>query len=187
MTELDAVNLCLKRIGETPVNSVDNDGVSEASQAYDTLVYISRSVQELQLNCNTEEEYPLTPGPDGRVEIPTNVLFVDPSDPTEDYVQRGNYFYDRDKHTFVINRTVPVDITFFLPFEELPSYVRTYIALRSAREFQLEVLGSDFIDAKMGDLEARSWATLSDKEIQVGDHNILGGPDISYALRRTSR
>jgi len=60
-TELEAVNICLGVIGEQPVDSVPESGISKATLARDILYELSREVQLEGLACNTDTEYELTP------------------------------------------------------------------------------------------------------------------------------
>lgn len=158
-TELDAVNLCLEAVGEQPVNVIPTSGVTEATIAQKVLARISREVQNKGLHCNTEEGYTLLPNLKGEILIPPNALDLDPTDPQEDYVWRGGRLYDRKKHQFTFDKGVKFDITWFLPFEDLPEHVRHYVAVRSARVFQRNFLGSTNLNSMSQ--EDEQWALVN--------------------------
>jgi hypothetical protein len=145
ITELEAINKMLMAIGEQPVNTIPVTGISEATIAQKMLHNTSREVQGKGLNCNTDSEYTLSPDSNGNIIIPANVLRIDPSDQSKDYVWRNNKLYDKDKNkqTSVFTKTVDVEVIWFYPFEELPPHVRNYITVKAARKLQAESVGSD--------------------------------------------
>ncbi len=175
LTELDAINIMLRAISESPVSSLDETLV-DVAKAQDTLNDVSRCIQEIGWPWNQEREYQLLSNLSDEVEIPGNVLEIDPS-PSEckDYVQRGNKFYDRENHTFTITDNVKVDITWFLPYEDLPSPAKTFVAYQAALEFQQSILGSEVRDNYIRDHARRAWRKLKKSANQVGDRNILTG------------
>lgn len=173
-TELSAVNLCLEIIGEQPVNEIPKAGVSEATIAYTVLTRISREIQSKELHCNTEEDYPLAVNNVGEIQVPSNVLRVDAMDPMIDVVQRGGRLYDRKNHTYKFSVTsLKVEIVFFLPFEELPEHVRHYIAVRTARVFQRNYLGSDSINGMSAEDEQKALINFERNEGLTDDRTIL--------------
>lgn len=184
-TELEAVNLMLVSIGEQPVNTLEQPGVSEVSIARDILHQVSRQVQALGLRCNSESNYRLPVDVDGYIILPSNTLSVDASDPTMDVVQRGNKLYDRKNHTYKFTQGVEVDIVFFLPFEELPQVVRDYIAIRAARVFQAKTVGSESLHAFTAEDEHKAYLALVAAEIDSGDYNIFNNSDIQRMLQRS--
>lgn len=173
ITELEAVNEMLRTIGEQPVNTIATQGVSEATIAYDILHLVSREVQSKKLHCNTERDYPLTRDTDGYIFVPANTLSVDGFDPWDDVVLRGTKLYDKVNHTFVFTKDLEVDITFFLPFEELPQVVRQYIYIAASRRLQAQLIGSDTLDKFKEKDEMKAWAVLFEEELLGGDSTIL--------------
>lgn len=172
ITELEAVNDMLRTIGEQPVNTLITNGVSEASIAYDVLHLVSREVQTLGLECNSEKEYLLLRDVDGYINVPANTLRIDGFYHSDDVVWRGTRLYDRHNHTYIFEDDIDVDITFFLPFTELPQVVRQYIYIKAARRFQAQLIGSDTLDGFKKEDEARAWAALFTEELAVADANI---------------
>lgn len=184
MTELDAVNLMLVNIGEQPVNALEIGGVSEVSIARFILHNTSRAVQTDGLRCNTEYNYKLIPDENGFLSLPMNALKVDASDPTVNVVVRGKRLYDVDNHTYIFKEPLLVDIVFFLPYEELPQAVRTYICIRAAREFGTKILGSETLNQFSLQDEQTALLTMVRQEIDIGDFTLLDNPNILYGLKR---
>jgi len=183
MDELDAVNIALDMIGEEPVNNLVFTGVTDASTAYRSLINVCREVQEPGLTFNKEYDYPLMPNPEGFIMLPENTLFVDPMD-SRRLIQRGQRLYDATNHTYTFDKKVLVEIILFLPFEELPSYARSYIAIRAGRRFQRGILGSGDLDGITSPDETQARMTFRSREISAGDHNYLDAMGPAKALRR---
>lgn len=176
MTELEAVNLMLSVVGEAPVNTLVVSGLSDVAIAKNILSETSRSVQERGWHFNTEDNYTLAVDGDGSLPVPANVLRIDPMrDEQIDLVQRGTRMYDRENHTFTIGRSVKFAITFGLPFDQLPQAARHYIAVKAARSFQKQTLGSQVIEAFTQDDEMAALLAMKDQETDTGDFNLLTG------------
>ena len=185
-TELGAVNTCLSAIGEEPVNLIPSSGVTEATIAYNVITEISREVQSNELHCNTEYDYPLMANSAGEIVVPSNALRVDAMDGSLNVVQRGTRLYDKTNHTFMFTqKTMKVEIVFFLPYEELPQHVRHLIAIRSARVFQRRFLGSTTIDGLTAQDEMRAFAAFSRAESKTDDRTYLSTSTPSRIIRRT--
>ena len=183
-TELEAVNMLLKSIGELPVNTLPTEGVSDASIAQDTLHQVSREVQGLGLKCNTDYEYAITPDVDDYINIPTNALRVTPHYRTDDYAVRGRKLYDRENQTFEFDDTVYVDMVSFLEWTDLPEHVRRYIYIKASRRFQSQSVGSPVLHqfSEQDEYEAR--ADLVRWELNKADSTMLETPFIFNIINR---
>ena len=172
-TKLDAVNIILSNIGQSPVTALDtgNPLVETAELVLDE---INRTVQAEGWVFNTEYCYPLSPDSNKNVLIPANVLSMDFS-PYSDkkVVQRQGKLYDRTNHTFLFNDNVELDIVWLEEFEDLPEAFISYITIRAANVFAGRAVGSTeavrFGQAE--ELQARSSALEYDT--QQGDYSML--------------
>lgn len=180
MTEHDAVNLMLTAAGETPLASLlDDTRNADAIQARQTLREVSREVQLEGWHFNTERDVTLLPSPEGEIAVPANAIRVDVEPhnvaaySNTDIIQRGNRLYDLRGHTYTFTEGIPVVVTYFLPFDQLPDSARYYIATKAARRFRMNVTGGDDGASSVSQAdEARARATL------VREH--LGGVDLSF-------
>ncbi|WP_185961564.1 hypothetical protein [Telmatospirillum sp. J64-1] len=175
-TELEAVNSMLSVIGETPVNSLDDNGVVDAVIARQILAEVSREVQSRGWHWNTDKGFYLNiTFPEGFIYLPANTLMVDSVGRYQniDVVQRGQRLYDRRNHTYQFSRPIQVDIVRLLPFEELPQAARQYIMVRAGRIFQDRIVGSEALNGFNVADENRAWATLRAAETETADYNIL--------------
>jgi len=185
-TKLEAINIMLSTIGETPVNSL-NSGLVDAEMAETMLANISKSVQGEGWHFNREEAFPVSPNVSGEVIIPSNTLRADASlaANSKDLIQRGTRMYDKKNHTYNIGETVKLDLIIELDFTELPEVARRYIAIKAARVFQDRVVGSDSLHGFTIQDEAAAYFQLKEFELDTEDFNIMDNYDVYRVLDRT--
>ena len=186
-SELDAINIMLGTIGESPINSLDAaTGVVDAVTARAILSEVSVQVQEEGWHFNTEYEFILTPSLDTKeIYIPANTIEVDASEYDRNNIDvaiRGNRLYDRKNKTFQFQQDIKADLTILLEFNELPQAARHYITVRAARVFQQRVIGSDTLGSFSEKDEARALRSMRRYESKTADYNILTG---NYSVMRT--
>lgn len=182
-TELEAVNSILAAIGETPVGTLSGALPIDASIALTRLRSASRGFQSQGWSFNTDEGFTLSPEVDGRVPVPRNALNVDATE-TNDYVVRGAYLYDRVRHTFDIGKDVKVDIVRFLPWNQLPEYVRQFLFISTGLTFQDQMLGDESLHTFTQDNVVLARVALLDAESRNADLNVLSD---SYSVGRVVR
>lgn len=184
-TELDAINIMLGTIGESPINSLDAaTGVVDAVTARSILAEVAVQVQEEGWHFNTDYEFVLTPDSGTKeIYVSPNVIEVDVSPYTTDVdvAIRGNRLYDRKNKTYQFSQDIKADLTILLEFNELPQAARHYITIRSARVFQQRVVGSQLLGAYTDQDEARALRAMRRYEARTGDYNILTG---NYSVMR---
>ena len=170
-TKLEAVNIMISVIGESPVNTLSGTSVPvTVTQAVHALEETSKAIQSEGWHYNTEYDYPLVPDSvTSKITLPVNTLKVDldPELNTDtDAVQRGLKLYDRKNHRETWTKDLKAIITFELEFEELPEQFRHYISVKSARIFAARFLGSREIEgfALRDEIEAKARAIESDSE-----------------------
>ena len=145
-TKLEAVNVMMTAIGETPVNSITSSTTTDVSIAIQILDNVNREVQSVGWSFNSEKDYVLTPNTSNEIALAANVLRVDTMGKSnnKDYVERARKLWDRANHTYTItDEKVYVDIVWFLDFTEIPEAARRYITIRASRIFQDRMLASD--------------------------------------------
>lgn len=176
-SELDAVNIMLGTIGESPISSLSaSTGVADAVIARQILSEVAIQVQEEGWHFNVDTNFILIPSSDtGEIYLPANCLEVDTSGPDAqmDVAMRGRKLYDRTNHTFVFSKSITTDLVLMLEFEELPQAARHYITVRAARVFQQRVVGSDTLGTFTERDEVRARTTLKRFEAKTADYNIL--------------
>ena len=179
LTELEAINIMLSTIGESPINSLSaSQSTVDVGIAQSVLREVSIQVQEEGWQFNTEINWvlPLVAGT-GELQIPLNCIQIDTVGPdvNVDVSMRGQRLYDRINHTFVFTKSLTVDMVLLLEFTEMPQAARHYISVRAARVFQQRVIGSDTLGAFTKLDEALARASLKKLDSNNADYNILSG------------
>ncbi len=145
-SELEAVNIMLGTIGETPVNTLDGVVSVDAAMARDGLRTFSRQTQSRGYWFNTDDTYTFTLNADGKVPVPQNLLAVRPIRGGPQLVPRAGFLYDRAAQTDTFTTAPQAEAVWGFDFDTLPESARRFITVSAARTFQAQVLGSDALD-----------------------------------------
>ncbi len=187
-TELDAVNVMLTSIGESPINTLGS-GLQEAEIAEVVLDNVSRDVQSAGWHFNTEIRYKLIRTANKTISLPANVVKIDKTNLLRDYnidvVERGRQLYDRIGNKYTFDDDIEVDMVVLLPFDEIPEVARRYITLRAARTFQQRIIGSETLSKMLAMDEQQAWITLREAEAETSDYTIFDNYDTYRALDRS--
>jgi hypothetical protein len=149
-TKLDAVNMCLRQIGQRKVSSL-TVGLNVVSDAIACIDEISTTVQSDEWGFNFEENYPLSLNTDGTISAPTSAIEISCNRFNFDIEVLGGKLYDKNKHTFIFTKPLKADIRWLRCWEDLPAAAQYYIAVRAARYFTT----LRQTDQKTADLTAR--------------------------------
>lgn len=177
-TELEAVNIMLSGIGESPVNSLATEVTADVSMARHILQEISKDIQCEGFQWNTEDNYPLTPDIHGHILLPPSAVRVHFREAdAREVVLRGNQLYDRIGHTYIFPKRVVIfcTITLILPFEQLPEAARRYTTLKALRVFQERVVGSNQLSQFHQADEVRARTLMLSEERRQDRPNLLKG------------
>ena len=186
-TKLEAVNVMMTAIGETPVNSIPSSTTTDVSIAIQILDNVNREVQSVGWSFNRDKDYVLTPNTSNEIALAANVLRVDTMGKSnnKDYVERARKLWDRKNHTYTITEEkVYVAIVWLLNFDELPEVARRYIAVRSARIFQDRMLSSESLHKFHQEDELQALAMLKEAEGDNRDHTIFDNYDTFRVIDR---
>ncbi len=182
-TKLDAVNIMLFTIGEQPVSSLAESGLSDVAIAKVVLAEISREVQSMGWNFNSDYEVELARDINNKIPVPGSAMRIDPSDTAKDYVDRGGFLWDRYNKQFTFTENVKADIVYLYDFEDIPETARYYIAIRAARIFQKRMLGDDSVEVFTEKEEQRAKANLEDAHGDSRDSNMLQEAELYGTVR----
>lgn len=179
MTELDAVNIALSTIGESPINSLAEASlVVDATTARAVLNEVSSTVQETGWTFNTEKGVTLSPDLISKeIAVPPNCVQIDASgkDQGRLVVVRGSRLYDKDNRSYQFSSNIVTDMIMLLGFDELPQAARYYIAIRAARIFQARMVGSQTLGGFTEKDELQARVGMGKFEAVNGNYNILNG------------
>ncbi len=183
MDRLQAVNIMLGHIQQSPVSSLSGNKTARTLMAEDLLDTQTKAVQMLSYDFNKLEHYPLYPNEDKEIILPGNVLKVDVCRDYFDgnrYVQRGNRLYDKTLNTYKIGRYLEVNIILELDFEDLPEPVKWYVVMQASNKFVSQVKDDKNKVAYTQQEVFEAKQTLDEYEAECGKYNILN----TYNLRR---
>ena len=178
LSKLDAVNIILNSIGETPVSSLSS-GLPDAEEAEAKLDATSKEVLSKGWHQNLERGLVVARRSDGQIVIPNSYLRIDTVD--EDAVMNVTIrmdngrrkLFDLNNHTFKFTKDPKCDVIVDVEFEAMTFEMQNYIALRAARKFQESVMGSVQLDSFVMRQEQEAYAALLDSEAENEDNNIL--------------
>lgn len=165
-TELEAVNMMLSSIGESPIASL-NDGFVDAELARDLLAQKSKEIQLQGWAFNTLYEYTLVPDNDGYINLPANTLKVIVPGYRK-YTQRGSKMYDNEAHTDVFTENLCLTLVLGLDFDDLSESLRQYLYIAAGRQFMDRMTAEPGLHsiAKEDELRAKAnfWNEQADEE-----------------------
>jgi hypothetical protein len=178
-TKLDAVNLMLASIGQSPVNTLSGTLPKDVNKAVTALDSALREVLTQGWSFNSDTEYPMSVDGTGRIAVPSNALQIDPTY-GQDYVPRydssapaGMFLYDKEKRSFnEYATTVNVNIVWAFEFEQVPQHARQYVAAKAGRKFQAGILASAVLHQFTRDDESEAYATFRRVEKRQQRFNI---------------
>ena len=177
-TELEAINIMLAAIGEAPVNSLTGLLPVDARTAQNTLTEVNKEVQSEGWSFNTEIDVTLTRDGSNQINLPINVLRVDPNihqHPTIDPIQRGLKLYDRQNNKYEFDEDLICTVVYYRDFDEITEQARRYINIKAARIFVDRLIGDQGLRTYTQEDETRARAILTESDYANADHNLLRG------------
>lgn len=146
MDLLGAVNLVLRKIGEIPVTSID--------EQYPTLALILPAMEEARIKLlsegywfNTYYKHTIKQTPNGEVVCPLNTLKFFPEEARHKWV--GRRIADTDTGSIFVNEDVTGRIIIDIPFEDLNEVAQYAVAYTVAHATYLSDIGNDDICQKL--------------------------------------
>jgi len=178
LSELQAVNLMLSNIGESPVASLTGAaGDVYVSTAISILAEVTRAVQEEGWEFNTDKDYEVLPDGSSNVVIADNVVTMDTMPGGVDVTVRQGKLYDKENHSFLFtNGAFKVEVLWEFEFTECPQYIRQYIATRAARVMSDRMQG-DVVNAQLSaDDEQHALVVAKRHDQRMADRTMFESP-----------
>lgn len=189
LTQLQAVNVLIASLGESPIASITPPPTSDADEALARLNEVDLEVQSEGWHWNREKDFQLSLNGDGTITVPAQTLSMalaygsaHNQAPMEITV-RGQTLYDIKNHTNVFTTAPYVDLVIRLDWDSLPQATRAYIVHEAARRFHAGKVGSQVVlEVNAQDL-ARARLTMEQREDeQAGQNTIDGNAGVVTAL-----
>ncbi len=141
MNIYEGVNILLKSIGEIPITddtqALEADATDDVGIARDTLLAMSKSIQDQGYWFNKEVAYPLVPNTEGYIAIGDSILSV--YSPT--IIVKDHKLYDTEKRTYIFDKAQELDVIFLIAFDDLPSVAVDAVVREATVEFYNNILG----------------------------------------------
>jgi len=188
VTELDAINMMLMSIGQSPVNTITSTGIKDVAIAELILHNTSRSIQSEGWAFNSDYAVDLAPDGNNRILVGSDVLHIDPVNPGEDFVQRYDTantamsMYDLTNQTFDRLTDLSCDIIYFYNFEQIPQVARDYIALSAGQIFQAQAVSSELLFRFEEKDIQKALVRLMRAQARTKDRNFLNGTDFTNQI-----
>ncbi len=191
LTQLDAVNIVLSAVAQSPVSSLTAPLTGTVSMAKNIVDEVRREVLADGWMFNSDYKKPHQPDAvTSEIVFSESVLRVDGSagkNGTLDLTQRLGKLYDRKDRTYLFDSTVYLDVIYNMEFTEIPDVARNYIAKRAARLMSDRTFGDAGQSSVYRQEEFEALVKLRKHEASVGDYNyITGSTFISKMLNRRS-
>jgi len=178
-TELEAVNIMMAAIGESPINTLTGLLPVDARLAQSTLAEVNKAVQSEGWSFNTEIDVTFTKDSTTKqIAIATDILRIDPNihqHPSIDAIQRGLKMYDRLNNTYEFDEDLICTVVYFRTFEEIPEPARYYITIKAARIFVDRLVSDQGLRTYTEQDELRARSILMETDLANADHNVLRG------------
>lgn len=188
VTELDAVNMMLMSIGQSPVNTITATGIKDVEISQLILHNLSREIQDEGWDFNTDYSFSISPDGNNRILVPSNCLSIDPLYDSENWVQRYDLtnsamsLYDIENQTFDRTEALLCNLTRFYDFEQIPQSARNYIAMRAGQKFQAGAISSELLFRfEQNDID-KARAILERNTNRNKDRNIFNSGDFTSQI-----
>lgn len=140
-TELDVINQMLASVGLAPV-ATENSTHPSYRKAKLKLDQVNRDIQTKGAWYNRSQTT-LNPTSDGQIYVPQYAVYVNPINPKDKLVIRGQRLYDTATRSYNIGRSVLVKLIEVLPFQELPEPAKNFISCSAIHRFYVDQGGQE--------------------------------------------
>lgn len=187
----DAINIVLQVIGEQILDAETSiTGINEAEIADANIETVKAEVLSEGWSFNTVTDWTLSPEAsgdnEGYIVIGENMLRVDPSDDSDNFVRHNGKLYNKETNSYIFDSSVDCDISWDMDFDDMPPIFQTYIAYKAARLTYQRLVG----DAGMIQILMRDEQDLLLKmqlhEDEVNDYNIFDNNQVARAISRNT-
>ena len=180
-TELEAVNEILTQAGHSEILTTEElTTVQEAKDALRILKRVSREEQSKSYYFNTEDDVEVTLDVSGEYVVPTEILRIDPTDYTKNYVMRGGKLYDLTTQSTSLgsaSASLKVNLVREVPYEDLPETARNYFLKRAIRTFLSRYHGERELMELSRQDEIEAKVAFEADNFESSDFNMLDNPD----------
>ena len=179
MDELETLNMLLRLIGSSPVNSLQTDH-PDAANAKSTMARVSKRIQRRGWWCNIDYNITLQPDTAGKVTVGEEIssLIAD----NHHYILRGRTMYDNLLQTAIFTENVLINRQVrTLAWDDMPQVMQETVAYSAAAEFVRDELEDPQKEQSLKEEAGKSYLDLKKQELEEGRYNIFNTPRILRA------
>lgn len=181
MIKTDAINICLRYIGESPLPiGITLDQLDPMHEAVIIDRVLDETSAKLQLQgwwFNTEVWTFQPDSTTNKIQIPSNVLYLKDR-AGGNYLLRGTSLYDADNQTYSFTSAVEADIVWDLKFSELPTSFAFCTAYTAAQEAQMLFSGDSTLNTDLAKRITEAFVRLQREHMRYSGHNLIRGSRI---------
>lgn len=177
MIKTDAINLCLRYIGESPLPiGITLEQLDPQHEANIISQIIDETVSKVSLQgwwFNTESWTFQPDSTTNKIQIPENVLYL--KSDTGNYLLRGTSLYDADNQTYSFTTPVVATVVWNLKFSELPTSFAFYVAYTAAQEAQMLFSADSTINTDLAKRIQEAYIRLQREHVRYSKYNLISG------------
>lgn len=179
MNELETLNMLLRLIGSSPVNSTTTDH-PDAANAISTMKRVSRRIQRKGWWCNIDYNIILEPDSQGEIKVNSTISSIVLENST--YVLRGRNIYDKHLQSVIFTtNVVATRVTRILDWDDMPQVMQEVTAYSAAAEFVRDELEDTIKEQSLKEDAGKAFLDLKKQELEEGQYNIFNNPRIARA------
>ena len=185
LTELDAVNNIIGTLGEAPIDTLEDLTNVDAINALRILEDVNRQEQSRGWSFNLIENFTLNPDINDNNRIPWNnrYLFLKGQEGTK-LVRYGKHIKDLVRNSDYFPKPIQAEVILWIPFEELPEQMRSYIVAKAGFMFQSAYYGDDGMTTVINMQVQDAWQHLMDYEMDDNNYSMLDNEHVKELLAR---
>lgn len=177
MIKTDAINLCLRYIGEAPLPvGITLEQLDPQHEANIISQIIDETAAKVSLQgwwFNTESWTFQPDSTTNKIQIPENVLYL--KSDTGNYLLRGTSLYDADNQTYNFTSPVVATVVWNLKFFDLPTSCALYVAYTAAQEAQMLFSADSTINTDLAKRIQEAYIRLQREHIRYSKYNLISG------------
>lgn len=172
ITELEVVNSCLATMGETPLNTLEEDHSYKAA-ALSKLSETNRIEQKRGWWFNSEY-IELVPDVSGFIYVPMDALAIKTIERVSPkYAQRGRRLFNVVNNNYIWTHNVWIDLVRLIPFLDLPFHAADAVSYGAVLRFQREFDGDGTRSQQIAQDYSRARTELSAENVRNVRPNLL--------------
>ena len=181
MIKTDAINLCLRYIGESPLpEGTTLESLDPQHEANIISQIIDETAAKIALQgwwFNTESWEFQPDSTTGKIQLSDNILYL--KSDTGNYLVRGTTLYNADDKSYNFTSPVAATVVWNLKFSELPTSFAFYVAYTAAQEAQMLFSSDSTLNTDLAKRISEAFIRLQREHLRYQGHNLMTGQRIT--------